>query len=168
MLFNTHFSTLDSAGNRYVIEAIERAKIRLTALCYLESLNICNLDKLLFPFEVLHALKFIKFVSKTVREKTSEDPEKGKRDVLSSLRESIDARTHKKMTRRTLTAESAMLMIAGRPVVQISDKDRELTRMTLRCGYRVNDRLCPIVLPLPQPVGLRYPLPGDPITFPNS
>lgn len=113
VLFNAVFDTLDKAENRLIIDAIEITKLRHTVLSYFPGLMTWNLDRLLFAREVFHGLKFIQFVSKMVREKVADVENADAKDALSKCRISVDPVTNEKMTRGSLTAESAMLIIAG-------------------------------------------------------
>ena len=72
-----------------------------------------NFDRLLFTREALQGLKFITFVSKMVRRRVADVEDQKVPDSLFKFGASIDPVTNEKMTRGSLTAETAMLLIAG-------------------------------------------------------
>jgi len=120
VVFGAHYNLLQNDRFRYVVESIDRSNVRMSFLIQFPQFAKLKIDKYIFREAITARNRFIKFVTRTVRERlgkattTSPDkPSTEEADVFANLAAAKDPETGGGFTLNEIAAESTTLIVAG-------------------------------------------------------
>lgn len=116
VVFGAAYNLVRDPRFRYVCEAIDTSNVRVSALIQAPSLAGWKLDKYVFPSAIKARNRFVKFVSRVVKERMEkmEKPSAGGADVFSNLITAKDPETGLGFRPQEIGAESTTLIVAGK------------------------------------------------------
>ncbi len=119
VVFGAHYNLLQDPRFRYVVDCIDVSNVRMSFLIQIPQFAKLKLDKYLFPAAIAARNRFIKFVTRTVRERlgkispTSPSLAPENADVFANLAAAKDPETGESFTLNEIAAESTTLIVAG-------------------------------------------------------
>lgn len=123
VIFGARYDLLSNPRFRYVIDCIEASNVRMAALIQAPWYAALKLDKYLFPGAIKGRNRFIKFVSRVVKEridksndvdsKMEKEADGEEHDVFDNLTAAKDPETGSGFKLQEIAAESTTLIVAG-------------------------------------------------------
>jgi hypothetical protein len=116
VVFGATYNLVGDPRFRYVCEAIDESNVRVSTLIQAPSLAGWKLDKYVFPRAIKARNRFVKFVSRVVKERMEkmEKSDAGSGDLFSNLITAKDPETGLGFSHQEIGAESTTLIVAGR------------------------------------------------------
>lgn len=121
VVFGAHYNLLHNEQFRYVVDSIDRSNVRMSFLIQFPEFAKLKIDKYIFRDAIIARNRFIKFVTRIVRERlgkvTTAGPEDKTStedaDVFANLVAAKDPESGRSFTLNEIAAESTTLIVAG-------------------------------------------------------
>ncbi|KAF9782557.1 hypothetical protein IL306_011505 [Fusarium sp. DS 682] len=112
VVFGQQYELLKHDEHRYVVDSIETSNIRTGVLLQSPEVSTWRLDRKLFPNSIQSRNKFIKFVSRLVRDRMTPSSLR-RNDIINYLLTARDEKENEAFTQNEVAAESTTLVVAG-------------------------------------------------------
>lgn len=126
VVFSAAYNLIGNPRFRYVCEAIDASNVRVSTLIQAPSLAGWKLDKYVFPSAIKARNRFVKFVSRVVKERMekTEKPGTGCPDLFSNLVSAKDPETGLGFRPQEIGAESTTLIVAGTILITLCEMSK--------------------------------------------
>jgi hypothetical protein len=133
--FSARFNTIAEKTHRYAIEAIETSNKRLGVILHAPEMGVKRIQPYFFGEELLARYRFVMFIREVLSDRLGSHSQ-GHNDIMSFVQQVKDIDTGKTLDEAELSAETAVLIVAGSERLMIPSHHSILTFD--RLGYDID------------------------------